>query len=218
MASKPTTPPEEARTRNRLLERLKTSGPADADTLAAEFGVTAMAVRQHLYALEAEGLVANEPQARPIGRPAKLWRLTRAADRGFPDSHAELTVGLLKAVESTFGEKGVEKLLETRRKQVVEQYRKQLPKSGSLRERVKALAELRSAEGYLAGLETGADGELVLVENHCPVCTAAAACLGLCGIELEIFRELLGPRVSVERTEHIQNGARRCAYSIIPKR
>jgi predicted ArsR family transcriptional regulator len=54
------------------------------------------------------------------------------------------------------------------------------------------------------------------VENHCPICAAATACQGFCRSELAIFREMLGPTCDIERTEHIIQGARRCAYLIRP--
>ena len=87
--------PTEQPTRRALLDALKRDGAAQAADLAASIGVSPMAVRQHLYALRDEGLVGYEEQARPRGRPAKLWRLTEAADRYFPDAHAELTVSEL---------------------------------------------------------------------------------------------------------------------------
>ncbi|MES2724598.1 MAG: MarR family transcriptional regulator, partial [Pseudomonadota bacterium] len=54
----------------------------------------------------------------------------------------------------------------------------------------------------------------LLVENHCPICAAAAACQGFCRAELMVFRAVLGPGVHIERTDHILAGARRCAYRI----
>ena len=39
------------------------------------------------------------------------------------------------------------------------------------------------------------DGKgVLLVEHHCPICTAASACAGLCSSELELFREVHGPK------------------------
>lgn len=61
-----------------------------------------------------------------------------------------------------------------------------------------------------------ADGAFLLVENHCPICAAAAACTGLCAKELEVFQAVLGEGVEVNRTEHIVAGARRCAYRVCP--
>ncbi|MNF02870.1 hypothetical protein D3C81_1951960 [compost metagenome] len=56
------------------------------------------------------------------------------------------------------------------------------------------------------------DGEFLLVENHCPICSAAAVCQGFCRAELNVFTEVL--QAKVERSEHILTGARRCAYQI----
>jgi predicted ArsR family transcriptional regulator len=58
------------------------------------------------------------------------------------------------------------------------------------------------------------DGAFLLIENHCPVCDAARVCTGLCSGELDVFRKVLGPRVEVEREEHILDGSRRCAYRV----
>jgi predicted ArsR family transcriptional regulator len=83
--------------------------------------------------------------------------------------------------------------------------------------RLKRLAELRSAEGYMAQVEPLPDQGWLLVESHCPICAAARSCQGFCRHELELFRELLGPEVCVERSEYILGGGRRCAYRITPR-
>ena len=75
----------------------------DSAQLAKRLRLTPMAVRQHLYALQREKLVAADERPVPIGRPAKHWRLTRASNRLFPDAYAELNVALIDAVGSTFG-------------------------------------------------------------------------------------------------------------------
>jgi predicted ArsR family transcriptional regulator len=195
---------------------LKHEGPHESQVIARRLGVTTMAVRQHLYDLSAQGVVTHEPQARPVGRPAKMWALTPSALSHFPDSHAELTVSLLGAMQQAFGDDGLDQLLEVRQQQLLQTYRSRVPARGPLRRRVEALAALRTAEGYMATVETDADGVLLLVENHCPICAAASACQRLCAIELEVFQGLLGPKVLVTRTDHIQAGARRCAYRVEP--
>jgi predicted ArsR family transcriptional regulator len=177
-----------------------------------------MAVRQHLYALREEGLVTCEEQKRPVGRPAKLWRLTPAADSVFTDAHAELAVSLLGSMRQAFGSKGLDKLLSVRSKEQIEGYGRRMPGMAPLRRRLEALATLRSEEGYMAEVIDGVAGELLLVENHCPVCAAARACSGLCAAELAVFRAVLGPGVEIERVEHIPAGARRCAYRVAERR
>ncbi|KAG1161351.1 hypothetical protein G6F35_019117 [Rhizopus arrhizus] len=60
--------------------------------------------------------------------------------------------------------------------------------------------------------QDGAD--YLFIENHCPICSAAKACMGFCRSELELFRNVLGAGVTVDREEHILAGARRCAYRV----
>jgi predicted ArsR family transcriptional regulator len=56
-----------------------------------------------------------------------------------------------------------------------------------------------------------------LIEHHCPICAAAKTCQGFCRSELEVFRDVLGPNVSVERESHIVAGAPRCVYRVQPR-
>jgi predicted ArsR family transcriptional regulator len=214
--SRSNTIPAEKRSRRTLIDLLKQEGPQDAAALGRRLGISAMAVRQHLYDLEAEGLVTHEPEARPLGRPAKLWALTPAADRFFPDGHAEFTVGLINSMKQAFGEAGLDKLLKLRAKEQVAAYKTRLDRQPSLPKKLKALAEIRTEEGYMAEVEK-ANGGYLLVENHCPVCSAAAACTNLCRMELEVFRQALGREHEVKRIDHILAGARRCAYLVTRK-
>ncbi len=201
-------------TRRALLDVLKRRGPRKAADLSRDLGVSAMAVRQHLYAMQEEGLIAFAEEARPRGRPVKLWHLTDAADRYFPDAHAELTVGLLDSMRSAFGETGLNRLLSVRGREQADLYAKRMADRDSLRGRLDALAAIRTREGYMAEVQETADGGFLLIENHCPICRAAAACTGLCAAELLVFRTVLGPDVAIERTDHILAGARRCAYRV----
>src|SRR5437879_6315411 len=103
--------PTEPQGRNAVLALLKREGPVSADRLAAHLGVTAMAVRQHLYSLAREGLAVHTEQKRGRGRPIKLWRTTAKADAHFADSHSALAVDLIKHMQEVFGDRGVDRLL-----------------------------------------------------------------------------------------------------------
>lgn len=204
------------RTRRAILNLLKIDGPTDSAQLAQQLDVSAMAVRQHLYDLQTQGLVSYYEEARPIGRPAKLWQLTSSADQHFPESYAELSVDLIGSITRTFGQEGLDKLLAVRSHEQIERYQNALANDATLKQKLKHLARLRTDEGYMADVKTEADGTLLLVENHCPICAAARACQGLCQREREVFEAALGGNkaVAVERTEHIIAGARRCAYRV----
>ncbi len=211
------TPRAPSAAEERILHLLKTKGPRSAAALARRLHVSPTAVRQHLSRLLDRGLVAYREVPEGVGRPRRLWRATAAADAFFPDSHAELAVGMLAAAKDAFGAKGLARLLRERAKRQAGAYRQRLPPAGAApAKRVAALARLRREEGYLATWRREPGGALLLVENHCPVCAAAEACVGLCDGELSLFRQVLGPGVTVERVEHILQGARRCAYRIVP--
>ena len=213
--------PAEKRTRRAIIDNLKQDGPQDAASLARRLGISAMAVRQHLYDLEGEGLVPHEAEARPpgskaLGRPAKLWALTPAADRFFPDGHAEFTVGLIHSMKQAFGDAGLDKLLKIRAKEQTAGYKARIDKQPSLPKKLQALAAIRTEEGYMAEVQK-TNGGYLLIENHCPVCSAAAACTNLCNMELDVFRKALGREHEVKRIDHILAGARRCAYLVTRK-
>ncbi len=200
-------------TRGEILDRLKRQGAQSAGALGAALGVTPMAVRLHLYELEAEGLVTARSAPSGRGRPTKLWALTEAAARIFPDAHQGLAVEMIKSVEQLFGAKGLAKIIEKHGDVQRAAYGERLAGAKTIAERVKRLAKARSDEGYMA--EAKKDGrDWLLIENHCPICSAAKACTGLCANELKVFADVLGPEVAVAREEHILAGARRCAYRV----
>jgi predicted ArsR family transcriptional regulator len=203
-------------TRRAIVRLLKSEGAMDAAQMAKRLDLTAMAVRQHLYALQREKLVHAEQRPVPLGRPAKYWQLTREADRLFPDAYAELSVALIDALGDAFGERGVKRVLDTRLARQRSDYARRIPASLPLKEKVRHLARLRTEEGYMAEVYAEKHGAFLLVENHCPICAAATACKGFCATELDLFRAVLGPRVEVTRVEHIVSGDRRCAYRLTP--
>ncbi len=203
------------RTRDELLLHLKRKGPQTAAQLASRIRVTTVAVRQHLDKLSEQGLVAFEEERSRVGRPRRIWRLAPRAQAAFPDAHSELAVELIDAIESAYGGDGLERLVAARTRAQLKRYREALPpRNASVAKRVAALARLRRDEGFMAEWSKERDGTLLLVENHCPICSAAAACPSLCREELAVFQAAIGRKIPVERVEYILAGGRRCAYRI----
>lgn len=204
------------RTRTRLLNALKSSGPQTAADLAGDLRVTSVAVRQHLDGMYAEGLVDFEDVKGSVGRPKRVWGLTAAGHQQFPDSHSTLIVGLLEGLSDLYGNDGLESLIAHREAKTGKLYKDAMRETTDLGSRVEVLADLRSREGYMAEVIREDDGFL-LVENHCSICAAATACQGFCRSELSLFKDVLGPDATVERIEHLLSGDRRCMYRITPR-
>src|ERR1700731_1857632 len=198
---------------DRLLFLLKTRGPQTAADLGTRLQITSEAARQQLLRLSAEGMVYTKSEVRGVGRPAQVYYLAPAAQRRFPDAHAELTAQLIGEIRDVLGEDALEKLIRVRETGTRKRYEAQLSGEQSLARRIARLAEIRNKEGYMATWEMEGDSYL-LVENHCPICAAASACTGFCRSEQAIFEHVLGRDVRVERVEHLLAGARRCTYRI----
>lgn len=200
--------------KRRIIERLKRADTATAPELAAEFGLTDTAIRQHLEALENAELVERvTAPSSGRGRPPVHWRLAASASSLFADRHSDLTVELIVSIRDALGEEALEAVVRTRAERQLATYRVAIDDTASVSDRVHRIAELRSAEGYLAEA-VESDGHMTLVEHHCPIRDAADSCAGLCSAELNLFQKALGPDVTVAREQHLLDGGQRCSYRI----
>ena len=199
-----------------ILFLLKTRGPQTAQQVADAQGLTSMGARRQLEAALEKGLVEFEDVADKVGRPARRWLLTAAGHARFPDRHADLTLQLIGQARAVFGEEGLERLIAAREVAIEAHYRMQVDDQQGLAARVDALARARDAEGYMADTEVQADGSVLLIENHCPICAAATECQNFCRSELQLFRACVEGLATVERTEHLLSDGSRCAYLFSP--
>lgn len=207
---------EFSKSQQRIMHRLKTRGPQSVKILAKQLEMTTMGVRQHLTDLEQKGYVSQtreEKQTR--GRPVHLWKLSARGHEQFPDSHAQVTLELINIIRTTLGEDSLNQLIDKRGEQIQAQYQIALDEAESdLQSQIECLSRLRSEEGYMAEIRLLPDGWL-LIENHCPICSAAEQCQQFCKSELAMFQQLLQGIASVSRIDYLLTGARRCAYKII---
>lgn len=206
-----------AKSQHLILHQLKTRGPQSVKILAKQLEMTTMGIRQHLSELETLGLIeptAQEKQTR--GRPVKLWRLSMLGNEHFPQRHADLAVDLITVLEESLGADQLEQVIIARADKFEQSYQMELEKHRKLDAKIQAIARLRSEEGFMAEVRLLPDGWL-LIENHCPISSAAKHCQYFCSSELQMFQHLLEGHATIERIDHILGGARRCAYKICSK-
>ncbi|MBF7993907.1 helix-turn-helix transcriptional regulator [Rahnella laticis] len=196
----------------RLMTLLKTRGEMQASDAGHLLGTTGEAARQQFVKLAKDGLVEAKAVSQGVGRPAQYWQLTAKGHAHFPDAHADLTVQLLQLIRTSLGESALDQLITSRESQTLDNYRQAMKGANSLEERLQRLTAIRTREGYMADWTLQEDGSYLFVENHCPICAAATTCQGFCRAERDVFCDVL--EANVERTEHILQGARRCAYVI----
>lgn len=194
---------------------LKTRGALTAGEISKELGITTEGARLQLLKLTEEGLIESTHESKGVGRPTQYFRLSELGNKGFPDTHAELTVKLIQQIKETLGDEALQTVISAGEQQAKQRYAQQLNQASSLEERIRQLTEIRSREGYMAEY-TKEDNGYLLIENHCPICAAAQVCQGFCTSELNTFKFVLGEDVNITRVNHIIAGDRRCAYKIIP--
>ena len=84
----------------------------------------------------------------------------------------------------------------------------QLPLAG----RTQLLAELLSAQGYMAESESVSDGVATLREHNCAIRAVAERFPEVCAAEAKFIAEVLG--AAVERRGRIVDGCNACQYTV----
>jgi len=198
--------------RGDVLVAVKKSQPITANELAAEFGLTANAVRRHLKELEAEGLVGCARQIRGVGGPRLAYSLTEAGEALFPRAYDTTLTTLLDTVREQRGPDGVVELFRAQWERVAAGAKDELS-TLPLNERTQLLSELLSSYGYMAESDTPPDGgEALIREHNCVLRAVAEKFPEVCVAEERFLAEFLG--AVVERRKHIASGASCCEYCV----
>ncbi|HET9435525.1 MAG TPA: ArsR family transcriptional regulator [Candidatus Limnocylindrales bacterium] len=202
--------------RRAILVNLRRRGPTSPDGLAAHLGASRTGVLQQLHALEQAGLVAHSIERHGVGRPRHLYDVTADAQDLFPADYDGFAAALLDAIESVGGQDLVEEVFAARRRQLGVRLRQRLddrvPPDAPLADRVRELAIIQDAAGYLAEVAVAADGSIRLHEHNCAIFHLAREAESCCEAELGLFREVLG--AEVVRETHIASGDRSCSYRV----
>ena len=188
-------------------------GEATSLLIAKELNITKEGARKHLLNLSSDNLVQATVKSEGVGRPSTYYSLTEKGLSRFPDTHAEITVQLLKSVRTLLGDNALDLLINDREAVIYNKYAEEMGDSKSIEQKLDYLSRKRSEEGYMATWKKE-DNTYYLIENHCPICAAATECQGFCRSELHNFRELIGPNYRVERIDYIIENGNRCVYTI----
>lgn len=205
---------QEMSTRRQLLTMLKTGGPLTVGEMAKRLGITEMAVRRHMNMLERDGLAEAKIARQAMGRPMHLYSLTVLADDLFPKNYHHLTLELLGELEAEEGQERVDRLFVRRKEKMLEKY-SALMEGKDLSGKVRELADIQQASGYMVELQQNCEGHYVLNEFNCPITQVASRYEEACRCELNLFERLLD--ADVERTECLTKGGGKCSYLIKSK-
>ena len=209
-------PGAERGTRARIARLILENGPVTAAGLSARLGLTAAAVRRHLDNLQAEGMIetriARTYGSRSRGRPARLFAITDAGRCAFEHAYDDLATSALRFLAERAGPGAVAEFARRQISELEERYRPAV-QAAPPAQRVKALADALSADGYAASPSGApAAGGEQLCQHHCPVAHVAAQFPQLCEAETEAFGRLLG--TPVQRLATISHGDGICTTHV----
>ena len=203
---------EPGSTRGKVLEALKKSDGLTADQLAEVIGVTSMAVRKHLAALERDGFVETTISRRAVGRPAHIYRLCPRAEGVFPKHYDAVVSDILEDLVDLDGIEKVEALLARRGERTKRVLRRYIDRDAPLQDRVAGLTRAMDEIGYVACWEA-CDSERYLIKLYnCAIDLVAEQFPAVCRQEADIFREVLD--ADVERSCHMLTGDHMCSYLV----
>ena len=197
--------------RAELLVALKKRQPLTAGELGKQFGLTANALRRHLKGLEEADLVRYRPEVRGVGAPVYAYSLSEAGEALFPRSYEPTLEAALQTVQQECGAEGVQRVFARRWRN---QLGDSLPTLAALppAERAQLLAELLSAEGYMAETAMQSPSRAEIRVFNCGLHGVAGRFPEACAAELKFLEEALG--ASLERREHIAGGCNACVYHV----
>jgi predicted ArsR family transcriptional regulator len=214
----------EGRTRDAVARLVHESGPQTAAALAARLQLSAAAVRRHLDALVAEGILVEAPprtsslRPRGRGRPARAYALTDAGRASFGHAYDDLASTALRYLRDTGGEAAVVAFAEHRASTLVGRIGAQCTE-GDLagadpRSKAGLVAAALTAEGYAAKVTpVGNAGQgSQICQHHCPVAHVAAEFPQLCEAETRALAAVLG--TNVQRLATIAHGDGVCTTHI----
>src|SRR5262245_4437655 len=171
------------------------------DDLAEHLGVTRTAVRQHLAALERDGLV-ERAATRPTGRrPQQLYELTELGREQFPRQYLLLADLLINEVAELIGHEQLVRIMRELGRKL----------AGNLEQKIvdeQRIASHMQQAGYEAQLIASTAGDTEIVAYNCVFHHLASAHPEICELDLALIGGLAGS--GVEHLECMVRGGAVC--------
>lgn len=207
-------------TRRQVALLISKQGPITAAEIASELDLTSPGVRRHLDAMADDGVVEvheSGAESNRRGRPARRYVLTDEGRRELSAKYDVLAVDALRFLAKTHGREAVQQFACERADGLAERLAPKVRNAGpELADKVKALADALTEEGYVASARTvshpAALDAIQLCQGHCPVQHVAAEFPELCTSEIAVFSDLLG--TPARRLATLVDGSHVCTTHI----
>jgi predicted ArsR family transcriptional regulator len=198
-------------TRQRIVDALRVQGGQTIESLCAVLGLSRTAVKSHLMALGADGLVRRRGLQAGTRRPSNVYELTPGADRLFPKTYDDFAVALVEEIKRQRPDELKQFLDSVAARWIA----RDLPRVEGLHgsERLETVQRIMAERGFMPVLAQTAEG-YELREHNCPLMRLTAEHIELCDMVLGWLEALFGTPLS--RVRCLRLGDSFSAYGITP--
>ncbi|MGJ8696110.1 MAG: helix-turn-helix transcriptional regulator [Verrucomicrobiaceae bacterium] len=199
-----------------ILAALKRSDGMPISDLSRELGKSYMGIKQHCLKLTEMGYLEEwrvPREKKEVGRPEKLYRLTRKCDSLFPSAGVELSLSVLESVKSVYGESAPEKLLFHHFHQLQERWLAKVRAGKSMVEKATRLADVRDKEGWFSRCHYDPESGFRIEEFHNPLAKIYEVYPNAVRMEVQMMEKVLGTRI-VRKIAATGKGRKRVIYEI----
>jgi DeoR family suf operon transcriptional repressor len=173
----------------RVLRAIQLRGKARVDEVAADLGVSASAVRQHVGQLQASGALRTDKVRDGVGRPYHVYSVTPEGYQLFQNDYGDLARFLLDEVSEVEEPQVLGEILSRTAVRMAQTHRAEIHGS-TLAERVEAFAHWLERRGVPVRIERDDEG-YALRAYGCPYHSVAMENHAVCEIERQVMARLL---------------------------
>ena len=203
------------RQRNLLQLLLKNKTGLTVDELSQALDITRNAVRQHLAALEIDGLIVQDASRPSGGRPQHLYTLSPKGKECFPRHYSWFAQLLVESIAQDSGTQALRDQLGKMGKQVAQQLQAQNPEPGNQASKTEHMTSIMQQLGYAASSVRNTDGTMTINADNCIFHTLAVQNPEVCRFDLAMIGGYTDSEVSLEQC--IAKGEHLCKFKLNKK-
>lgn len=204
-----------ARQQELLIFLLKNKQGLTVDELSKQLEITRSAVRQHLAALENDGLVTQGITRPSGGRPEQLYVLTDAGMEFFPRHYSWFAQLIVESIKQESGAEGLRVRMGMMGSEVAQQLRRQHPGLESQQQKVEELSEVMEQLGYNTRDVTVSDGVPTIEADNCIFHSLAIKNPEVCQFDLAMMTAFTDSKI--DHQECMASGGNVCRFKFISK-
>lgn len=194
---------------------LKNKGGLTVDELSKRLEITRNAVRQHLAALENDGLITQGVTRPSGGRPEQLYVLTDAGKEFFPRHYSWFAQLIIESIKRESGAEGLRERMDTMGSEVAQQLRRQHSGLENQQQKVGKLSEVMEQLGYNTKSAMIVDGVPTIEADNCIFHNLAIKNPEICQFDLAMMSTFTDS--NIDHQECMASGDNVCRFKFTPK-